>query len=198
MLGNFDETIAECICILICYVVFQQLPILHDLRKQLWTLDHQNQLWSSTSHHSLWKHKPNHRTWPNQEPMQVFLPFLLILFTLTGLPFADLSIQNRHFLSSLSVRFASIGICVVSMFWVISSSVHTWPTNTLTSRLSEKFLLQNNSVRLPEHHFFLGLNWGEPHNDGSADQTTHLFQSTQKWNPPWPTARERYIGPRDT
>lgn len=79
---------------------------------------------------------------PDQEPTQVFIPFLLILFTLTGFLFSDLSIQNRHFLSALSVHFASIGIRVVSMFWVISSSVLyntlTWPTNTLTSLASRR------------------------------------------------------------
>lgn len=93
----------------------------------------------------------------------------LILFTLTGFLFFDLSIQNRHFLSSLSVHFASIGIGVVSMFWVISSSVLYNPLPDLQTHWPLSSLREISAAKqfrsFTRTSFFPGVNGREPRND---------------------------------
>lgn len=108
-------------------------------------------------------------TGEDQEPTQTFIPFLLIPFTLTGFLFSDLSIQNRHFLSSLSVHFASIGIRVVSMFWVISSSVLYNPLPDLQTHWPLLSLGEISAAKqfrsFTRTSVFPGLNRREPPND---------------------------------
>lgn len=99
---------------------------LNDVWKQHWKLDHQNRFLIATAVISVSPQslKPQVKPQdPTKNPHRYSFRFLLILFTFTAFLFSDLSIQNRHFLSSLSEHFASIDIRVVSMFRVVSSSV---------------------------------------------------------------------------
>lgn len=124
MLQNFEETFTECICILLCSIPPHQWN-LNDVRKHHQSLDHQNRFLITIRviNISPQSFKTTSQTTElDQEPTQVFIQFWLILFSLSGFLFFDLSIQNRPFLSSLSVHFASIDIRVVSTFWVVSSS----------------------------------------------------------------------------
>lgn len=140
---------------------------------------------------------------PDQEPKQVFIPFLLMLFTLTSFLFSDLSIQNRHFHSSLSVHFAWIGIRMVSMFWVISSSVlynplpdlqTHWPLSSLREISAAKQFCSFSRTK-----FFPGLNGREPcHDQVSWVINTFVFINMKvkptRANRTWP----HLAGPRVT
>lgn len=142
MLWNLDETIAKCICILLCDIIFSQTPALYDVGKQLWRFDHQNRSFVSLAFINVSSRPLKAQVQPQdltKNPHRYSFCYLLIVFTLTGFLFSDLSIQNRPFLSSLSVHFASISIRVVSMFWVISSVLYNplpdlqthWPLSSL-------------------------------------------------------------------
>lgn len=144
------------------------MPARYDVGKQLWRFDHQNCSFVSlafinVSSQSLKAQvQPKHLT---KSSHRYSFCYLLIVFTLPGFLFSDLSIQNRPFLSSLSVHFASISICVISMFWVISSVLYNplpdlqthWP---LSSRGEISAAKQFHSFSRTSF-FFQGLNGRE-------------------------------------